>query len=75
MAHGLVVRSAIRDQRLTERRSRVCIFGIFDDGLAELADRLVEIATPAPRYAEAAIRIGQDRAITTGLGDRSGQRS
>src|SRR5262249_13752916 len=75
VALRLVVRPAIGDQRLAECRARVDIVAVLDDRLAQLADRLVEIASPPPRDAEAAVRVREDPAIAAGIRDRASERA
>src|SRR5262249_9212850 len=74
MAERFVVRAAVFDQRLAERGARGHVLAILDDGLAQLADRLVEIAAPTPRDAKAAIGVGEDPAIAGRLRDRPAER-
>ena len=74
MSERFVERPAIGDQRFAERGPRRDVVPVLDDRLAQLADRFVEIAAPAPRDAEPSIRVCQDRPIATCLGDRSGER-
>ena len=74
MALRFVVRAAIGNERLAERRACVEIVAVLGDRLAQLADRLVEVTSPPPRDPEAAVRLGEDRAITGCVGHRARKR-
>jgi hypothetical protein len=74
VAHGLVDQAAVGDDRLAERGAGLRVGAVLGDGLAQLAHRLVEIPRAAPRQAEPAVRLGEDRAIAAGLVDRARER-
>ncbi|HUS27628.1 MAG TPA: hypothetical protein VMZ53_03945 [Kofleriaceae bacterium] len=69
-----VVRAAVGDERFAERGARIHIIAIFDDGLAQLANRFVEIAAMPPRETETAICVRQDRSVAASFRNRARQR-
>jgi hypothetical protein len=64
----------VGEQCLAERGAGEGVAAVLDDRLAQLADRLVDLALAPPRQAQASVGLGEQGAVAGRLRDRPRQR-